>query len=300
MIFREDETCRLDVYITNNIKELSRNAVQNLIEEGNVTVNGKTKKSNYKLQKEDIISVELKQPVELEILPEHMPLNILYEDSELIVLNKPQGVVVHPSAGHYSQTLVNGLLYHCKGNLSGINGVLRPGIVHRIDKDTSGILVVAKTNTAHMLLSKQLENHEMTRKYNAIVKGNVKNDSGTINKPIGRHKKDRKKMAVDEANGKKAITHYKVLERFGKYTFIEAVLETGRTHQIRVHFSSIGHSLLGDETYGKIFESKKIKLCGQVLHAKVLGFIHPTTNEYMEFETSLPPYFLELLEYLRS
>ncbi|MDE6182332.1 MAG: RluA family pseudouridine synthase, partial [Eubacteriales bacterium] len=236
-------------------------------------------------------------PKELNIKEENIPLDIIYEDDDIILINKPQNMVVHPAAGNYEGTLVNALMFHCKGNLSGINGILRPGIVHRIDKDTSGILVVAKNDNAHQKLAIQLANHSMTRVYYAIVTGNLKEDTGTIDAPIGRHKVDRKKMAVINKNSKNAITHYTVLERLKKHTLVKLQLETGRTHQIRVHMAYIGHSLLGDEVYGA--KKQPYKLLGQALHAKVLGFIHPTKNEYMEFETELPEYFNNLIKKLR-
>ena len=231
-----------------------------------------------------------------EIAPEEMPLEILYEDGDVILINKPKNMVVHPAAGHYSGTLVNGLLYHCQGSLSGINGVLRPGIVHRIDKDTTGVLIVCKNDRAHNCLAEQLREHSITRRYRAVVYGNLKEDEGTVNAPIGRHPTQRKRMAVVREGGKEAVTHYRVLERFGKFTYVECVLETGRTHQIRVHMASIGHPLLGDEVYGK--GKSPFHLEGQTLHAIVLGFRHPSTGEYMEFEAPLPAYFEHLLEAL--
>lgn len=296
LVDETDTLGRIDVFITNKLEKTSRSSVQKYLEEQKVTVNGKFVKANYKICTLDKITVKIEDPLELEVVAEDIKLDIIYEDSEVIVINKPQNMVVHPAPGHYSGTLVNALLFHCRSNLSGINGVLRPGIVHRIDKDTSGILVVAKTNEAHQSLTLQLQNHSMVRKYYAIVYGNVKEDNGTIDKSIGRHKTERKKMAVSEKNSKNAITHYKVLKRFKGYTFIEASLETGRTHQIRVHMSYIGHPLLGDSVYGKA--NTKLNLIGQVLHAKMLGFIHPTTNEYMEFNSELPKYFLNLLNIL--
>ncbi len=286
---------RIDTFISTNLENHSRNNIQKNINDGNVLVNGKVVKSNYKLRLNDTIVFEMEEPVELEIVKTKMPLDIVYEDDYVIVINKAQGVVVHPAPGHYGDTLVNGLMYHCDGNLSGINGVMRPGIVHRIDKDTSGVIVIAKNDLAHNELAKQFFDHSITRKYYAIVSGNVKEDTGTIDKPIARAKHDRKKMAIDQ-DGRRAVTHYKVIERYGKYTLIEAKLETGRTHQIRVHFASMQHPLLGDTVYN----SSKItyKLDGQALHAKVLGFIHPKTGEYMEFETELPNYFKEVLRKL--
>jgi len=288
---------RIDVYISSYKDELSRSQVQKLIENGLVTVNGKTTKNNYKLRKGDIIEIEIPDPEPLEIEAENIPLDILYEDKDVIVVNKPQGMVVHPAPGHYSGTLVNALMYHCKDELSGINGCMRPGIVHRIDKDTSGILMIAKSDTAHRSLAEQLAVHSITRKYYAVVCGNIKQDSGTVDKPIARSPKDRKKMAIVEG-GRRAVTHYRVLERFGKYTLVECQLETGRTHQIRVHMASLGHPLLGDTVYGS--EKQPYKLSGQALHAKVLGFNHPVSGKYMEFESSLPEYFEKLLLKLRN
>lgn len=245
-----------------------------------------------------MVSVSVPEPEEPDILPEEIPLDILYEDDSLMVVNKPKDMVVHPSAGHTSGTLVNAVLFHCKGNLSGINGIMRPGIVHRIDKDTTGALLICKTDTCHRILAEQLKVHSITRKYRAVVQGNLKDDEGTVEGPIGRHTTDRKKMAINYKNGKEAITHYRVLERFGNATYIECQLETGRTHQIRVHMASIGHPLLGDTTYGS--SKNPYHLQGQALHAMVLGFLHPVTNEYMEFTAPLPEYFLKLLEKLRK
>lgn len=288
---------RIDVYISSYKEELSRSQVQKLIENGLVEVNGKPTKNNYKLRKGDIIEIEIPDPEPLEIEAENIPLDILYEDKDVIVVNKPQGMVVHPAPGHYSGTLVNALMYHCKDELSGINGCMRPGIVHRIDKDTSGILMIAKSDAAHKSLAEQLAVHSITRKYYAVVCGNIKEECGTVDKPIARSPKDRKKMAIVEG-GRRAVTHYRVLERYGKYTLVECQLETGRTHQIRVHMASLGHPLLGDTVYGS--EKQPYKLLGQVLHAKVLGFNHPVSGKYMEFESSLPEYFEKLLLKLRN
>ncbi|MEA4815748.1 MAG: RluA family pseudouridine synthase [Lachnospiraceae bacterium] len=289
-----DEGTRVDSFISGEIDDISRNSVQRLIDEALVFVNENSVKSNYRLKKGDIIDVTIPDPKEIEILPEDIPLDILYEDAELIVINKPKGMVVHPAPGHYTGTLVNALMFHCKNSLSGINDVLRPGIVHRIDKDTSGVIVAAKTNRAHQSLTLQLAEHSITRCYNAIVFNKVKEDEGTIDKPIGRHPFERKKMAVTERKSKRAVTHYKVLERLGKFTYIEARLETGRTHQIRVHMAYIGHPLLGDTVYGS--SKQPFNTDGQVLHARVLGFIHPVTGEYMEFCANLPEYFEKLLK----
>lgn len=289
---------RIDKYLSDNLEDISRSYLQKLLKEKNITVNEKNIKANYKVQEGDIVSVFIPEPEEPDILPEEIPLDILYEDDSLMVVNKPKDMVVHPSAGHTSGTLVNAILFHCKGNLSGINGIMRPGIVHRIDKDTTGALLICKTDTCHRILAEQLKVHSITRKYRAVVQGNLKDDEGTIEGPIGRHPTDRKKMAVNYKNGKEAITHYRVLERFGNATYIECQLETGRTHQIRVHMASIGHPLLGDSTYGSL--KNPYHLQGQALHAMVLGFLHPVTKEYMEFTAPLPEYFLKLLEKLRK
>ena len=293
----KDEGRRVDVFVAEWLEEISRSRVQSLLESENILVNGKKVKSNYKLKNNDVVSVSMPPLYEAEIVPEDIPLDILYEDDHIIVVNKPKGMVVHPAPGHFSGTLVNALMYHCRDNLSGINGVLRPGIVHRIDKDTSGILVVAKTDTAHKGLAEALSVHDIKRIYYAIVMNKVKEEEGTIDKPIGRHKTDRKKMAV-VPNGRNAVTHYKVIEYLGKYTFIEARLETGRTHQIRVHMASIGNPLLGDEVYGS--KKQPFNTDGQVLHAGVLGFIHPVTGEYMEFSAPLPEYFQKVLRLIRD
>lgn len=296
-ITKDDEEKRIDTFLVSNLTDISRSRIQKLIEENQITVNDKNINKNYKLKKNDSIIIQIQQPKEIEILPENIPLDIIYEDNDVILVNKPQNMVVHPANGHYTHTLVNGLMYHRKDNLSGINGVMRPGIVHRIDKDTSGILIVAKNDKAHNSLSNQLKDHSMTRVYYAVVCGNLKNDKGTINAPIGRHPIDRKKMAVTLKNSKNAVTHYEVINRFKKYTLIRLKLETGRTHQIRVHMSHIGHPLLGDIVYGN--QKQPFNLTGQTLHAKILGFLHPTTNKYMEFETPLPNYFEDILKKLQ-
>ena len=294
----KDETGkRIDVYIYRFRDDLSRSQVQKLITDGKVTVNGKNIKSNYRLREKDIIDIEIPDPEPLDIEAEDISLNILYEDSDVIVIDKPQGMVVHPAPGHYSGTVVNALMYHCKDSLSGINGCMRPGIVHRIDMNTSGIIVAAKSDAAHKSLAVQFAEHSINRRYRAIVVGNIKEDTLTVDKPIGRNPRDRKKMAVVEG-GKRAVTHFTVLERFGKYTYIEASLETGRTHQIRVHMAYSGHPLLGDNIYGS--EKQPYKLMGQVLHAGVLGFVHPATGEYMEFRSEVPEYFEKLLERFRE
>lgn len=289
---------RLDRVLAGREPEISRSYLQKLIRDGSVLVDGKPAKAGAKLSEGTRIELLLPKPAEPEILPEDLSLDILYEDGDVILINKPKGMVVHPSAGHYTGTLVNGLLYHCRGELSGINGVLRPGIVHRIDKDTTGVLIACKNDRAHNALAEQLKEHTITRRYRAIVCGNLKEEEGTVDAPIGRHPVERKKMAVVRSGGKRAVTHYRVLERFGAYTYIECRLETGRTHQIRVHMASIGHPLLGDEVYGR--GKNPFHLEGQTLHAMVLGFVHPSTGEYMEFEAPLPEYFEELLRKLRQ
>ncbi len=298
---QEDKSKRIDVFVTEQIEELektiSRSRIQKLIEQQYLKVNDNSVKSNYKLREKDVVVLTIPDVEVVKILPENIDIDILYEDKDIIVVNKPQGMVVHPAAGHMTGTLVNALLYHCKDQLSGINGEQRPGIVHRIDKDTSGVLMVAKNDKAHQCLALQLAEHSITRKYHAIVFNGIKEESGTINKPIGRSTQDRKKMAITQKNSRHAVTHYKVLERLGNYTYIEAQLETGRTHQIRVHMTSIGHPLLGDMVYGS--KKQPFSLQGQALHAKVLGFIHPSTKQYMEFEAPLPEYFLKLIEKLK-
>lgn len=293
----EEAGVRIDKYLAEQLPDITRSYLQKLLKDGSVQMNGKPVKTSTKTAAGAVIGLTIPEPEEPEILPEDIPLDILYEDSDVILINKPKNMVVHPAAGHYTGTLVNALMYHCKGDLSGINGVLRPGIVHRIDKDTTGVLIVCKNDKAHNALAEQLKEHSITRKYRAIVCGNLKEDEGTVDAPLGRHPQDRKKMAIVRTGGKRAVTHYRVLERFGNYTYIECQLETGRTHQIRVHMASLGHPLLGDEVYGRV--KSPFKLEGQTLHAMVLGFIHPTTGEYMEFEAPLPEYFEKLLEKLR-
>ncbi len=286
---------RIDKYISENADDISRSYAATLCEEGKVTVCGKTVTKKYQPKDGDIIEIDLPEPESLDLVPENIPLDILYEDEDVIVVNKQQGMVVHPANGNTSGTLVNALLYHCGDNLSAINGVVRPGIVHRIDKDTAGLLVVAKNNDAHNALAEQLKERKASRRYYALVNGNVK-ENGTVNKPIGRHPKDRKKMAI-VVGGREAVTHYKVLESFSGYTLLECILETGRTHQIRVHMASLGHSLVGDRAYG--ISKEKIKTEGQLLFAKTIGFKHPKTGEYMEFTAGLPEYFEEILNKLR-
>lgn len=290
---------RIDKVLSELESELSRSYIQKIIKEGNVKVNQKIVKANYKVAAGDQIVFEVPELVEMDILPEKMELDILYEDDDVILINKGKGMVVHPAAGHYSGTIVNGLLYHCQGQLSGINGVMRPGIVHRIDMNTTGVIVACKNDKAHRDLAEQLKQHSITRKYNAIVYNCFQQEEGTIEGPIGRHPADRKKMAINYRNGKDAVTHYRVLENLqGKYALVECQLETGRTHQIRVHMASIQHPLLGDDVYGP--QKSPYHLQGQVLHARVLGFVHPTTKEYMEFEAPLPEYFQKLLKGLNS
>lgn len=293
----ENRRERIDKFLTGELSQLSRSHIQKLIKEGNVFVNGQPVKANYKTMDKDEICVRIPDLKEPDILPEEIPLDILYEDQDVLVVNKPKGMVVHPCPGHYSGTLVNALLYHCKDSLSGINGVQRPGIVHRIDMDTTGSLLVCKNDCAHQILAEQLKEHSIHRVYHAIVHGVLKEDEGTIEGPIGRHPIDRKKMSINHKNGKNAVTHYKVLQRFANFTYVQCSLETGRTHQIRVHMASLYHPLLGDAVYGPVKCPVK-GLQGQTLHAKILGFIHPTTGKYMEFDAPLPEYFKNLLSKL--
>ena len=287
---------RIDRFLADS-QDLTRSFLQKILKEGEVIVNGKSVKANYKLRKGDRIEFEIPEAVEPDIVAEDIPLSILYEDADVLVVDKPKGMVVHPAAGHYSRTLVNAVMYHGKGELSGINGVLRPGIVHRIDRDTTGSIIICKNDMAHNEIARQLKEHSINRRYRAIVTGVLKDEEGTIEGAIGRDKKDRKKMAIT-ADGKPAVTHYRVLQRFKHYTYVECVLETGRTHQIRVHMASIGHPLLGDEVYGR--RSDKYKCEGQCLHAMTLGFHHPRTGEYIEVNAPLPPYFEHLLAVLES
>ena len=289
---------RLDVFVTRHLSDkLSRNAAAELIKAGCVTVDGKQRKANYALKPEETVSVTIPAPKQTKILPENIPLDILYEDSDILIVNKPKGMVVHPANGHPDHTLVNAVLYHCGDQLSGINGEIRPGIVHRIDRDTTGSLIVCKNDAAHRKIAEQMKSHSITRIYEGIVSGRLKEDSGTIRGNIGRDPKDRKKMAVVKNGGKPAVTHYMVLERFLNASYVRFTLETGRTHQIRVHMASIGHPLLGDPLYGT--KKDPYHLQGQALHAKTIGLVHPSTGEYLEAEAPLPEYFIRLLERLR-
>lgn len=298
IINNEDTSKRIDKFLADNLPDTTRSVIQGYISEGCVLVNNAGINKNYKTRLNDVITVSVPEPVELEALPENIPLDIVYEDNDVIVVNKPKGMVVHPAVGNYTGTLVNALLFHCKDSLSGINGVLRPGIVHRIDKNTSGLLIVAKNDIAHKGLAEQIKEHSFTREYETIVYGNIKADTGTIDQPIGRNPSDRKKMTVTAQNSKNAITHFTVLERFNEFTHLAVKLETGRTHQIRVHMAYINHPVAGDDVYGP----KKVitKLNGQCLHARKIGFVHPVTGEYLEFTSELPKYFSSFLKELKN
>lgn len=287
---------RIDKYISDNIAELTRSAVQGLIENGLVLADGKPVSKNCKLRGGETVEVEIPEPEPMDAVPEDIPLSIVYEDSDLLVVNKPKGMVVHPAHGNYTGTLVNALLHHCGDSLSGINGVIRPGIVHRIDKDTSGLLIVAKNDASHLHLAEQIKVHSFTREYEAVACGYFKEPEGTVDAPIGRHRTDRKKMCVTTENSRNAVTHYSVIKQYGGYAHVRLRLETGRTHQIRVHLSYIGHPVLGDAVYGKLFKGIE----GQCLHARKIGFIHPSTGEYMEFTSELPDYFVSVLNKLEK
>ena len=293
LVYESDSPQRIDVYLSDALDKTTRSHIQKLIENNDISVNKNKIKANYKLKKGDIISVNIPEAKDISVDAEDIPLNIVYEDNDMLVVNKPQGMVVHPAAGNYEGTLVNALLFHCRDSLSGINGEKRPGILHRIDKDTSGLLLVAKNDYAHVGLAEQIKEHSLTREYKALVHGNVKSDLGTINAPIGRSDKDRKKMTITYKNSREAVTHYQVMERYNGYTLLKLRLETGRTHQIRVHMSKNGHPVVGDKTYG--IKKEPFNLKGQLLHAYKVGFIHPITKEYMEFESELPEYFMDIL-----
>lgn len=297
IVIEEEEGDRLDIYLSAQLGDMSRSYIQKLIKDKKVTVNGKIEKAKYLVKEDDKIVIQIPAPKLLEVIPQDIPIDIVYEDKDILIVNKPQDMVVHPAPGNYEGTLVNAILYHCKENLSSINGIIRPGIVHRIDKDTSGLLMIAKNNNAHNSLAEQLKDHSITREYQFICHGVVKEDKITVNKPIGRNPKDRLKMAIVK-DGKNATTHFEVVKRYENFTHMKARLETGRTHQIRVHALSINHPLLGDEVYGPK-NNKFNKLKGQTLHAKKLGFIHPTTKEYIEFDSELPKYFQEILNKLK-
>ena len=292
----EDTGSRIDKYISDNIEQLTRSAVQGLLEKESILVSGRSVSKNYKLRAGDTVTVEIPEPEPMDAQPEDIPLDIVYEDDDLLVVNKPKGMVVHPAHGHYTGTLVNALLHHCGDSLSGINGVIRPGIVHRIDRFTSGLLIVAKNDESHRHLAQQIKEHSFTREYEAVACGHFKQTEGTVDAPIGRHKTDRKKMCVTQENSRNAVTHYTVLHQYGGYAHVRLRLETGRTHQIRVHLSYIGHPVLGDDVYGKPYKGIE----GQCLHARKIGFIHPSTGEYMEFTSDLPDYFQAVLRKLEK
>ncbi len=296
-VSEDDESERVDKYLSSLLPDLTRSYIQKQISEGLLLINDKVSKANYRLKSEDRVLLSVPDSVIPDIEPENIPIEIVYEDDDVAIVNKPQGMVVHPSSGHYNGTLVNALLFHLNGRLSGINGVLRPGIVHRIDKDTSGLLIICKSDFSHGKIAEQLKEHSANRIYHAIVHGKLKDDTGVINAPIGRSPVDRKKMAII-SDGKNAVTHYKVLERFKDYTYIELKLETGRTHQIRVHMTSIGHPLMGDPVY--MPQKEPVHCEGQMLHAKSIGFISPSLNRYIEFDSNLPEHFEKVLKYLRN
>ncbi|MBQ3421041.1 MAG: RluA family pseudouridine synthase [Romboutsia sp.] len=297
LVGEDEEGDRLDVYLSEQLGDMSRSYIQKIIKDKKVEVNGKVEKAKYLVKEDDKIKIEIPTPKLLEVVPQNIPIDIVYEDNDVLIVNKPQNMVVHPAPGNYENTLVNAILYHCKDKLSSINGVIRPGIVHRIDKDTSGLLMIAKNNNAHTSLAEQLKDHSITREYEFICHGVVKEDKVTVDKSLGRNPKDRLKMAIVK-DGKHAVTHFEVIQRFDNFTHMRARLETGRTHQIRVHALSINHPLLGDPVYGP--KNSKFKLDGQTLHAKKIGFIHPTTNEYIEFNSELPDYFKNIIKKLEN
>ncbi len=299
VVGEEDGDIRIDKYLSGCCEDMSRSFLQKLLKEGSVLVDEKPVKSSYKVDGGDVVTLDVPEAVEPEILAEPMELEILYEDEDVVLVNKPKGMVVHPGAGHLTGTLVNGLMYHCRGQLSGINGILRPGIVHRIDMDTTGILVVCKNDQAHKSIAAQLKEHSITRRYWAIAHGRIDEEEITVDAPIGRHPTERKKMSIHARNGKPAITHITVIKQFKGYAYVECRLETGRTHQIRVHMASIGHPLLGDRVYGPD-KCPFPQLRGQTLHAGILGFVHPRTGQYMEFNAPLPEYFRHLLDKLEK
>lgn len=298
IITAETGGIRIDKFLADSVPDISRSSIVNLIDTGNILVNEKQINKKYKLSVGDIIKIEIPEPVPYEAKAENIALDIIYEDDDLLVVNKPKGMVVHPAPGNYEGTLVNALLFHCKDSLSGINGVMRPGIVHRIDKDTSGLLIVAKNDFSHTILAKQIKEHSFTREYEAVVFGNLKEENGTVDAPIGRNPVDRKKMCITTKNSKNAVTYYSVICRYKGYTHIKCILETGRTHQIRVHMASLGHPVAGDLVYG--IKNEKVDFTGQCLHARKIGFIHPRTGEYMEFTSDLPDYFKKFLRKLEN
>ena len=296
LVLEDEEGDRLDVYLSSQLGDMSRSYIQKIIKDKKVKVNNKEEKAKYLVKEDDKVVIEIPEPKLLEVTPQDIPIDIVYEDSDLLIVNKQQDMVVHPAPGNYDNTLVNAIIYHCKDNLSSINGVIRPGIVHRIDKDTSGLLMIAKNNNAHNSLAEQLKDHSITREYEFICHGVVKEDKITVNKPIGRNPKDRLKMAIVQ-DGRNAVTHFEVVERYDNFTHMRARLETGRTHQIRVHALSINHPLLGDSVYGP--KTNKFKTKGQTLHAKKLGFMHPSSNEYVEFDSELPKYFTDIVNKIK-
>lgn len=296
IVLNEHSGERIDKFLSAQISEITRSSIQKLIIDGGVDVNDQNVTKNYKVKTDDQVVLKIPDPVELEIKPQDIPIEIVYQDDDLLIVNKPKGMVVHPAPGNYEGTLVNALMYKCRDNLSSINGVIRPGIVHRIDKNTSGLLIIAKNDMAHSVLSEQIKQHSFTRQYEAVVCGRFKATEGTVDAPIGRHYTDRKKMCVTDKNSKNAITHYTVIRQYERYSHIKLRLETGRTHQIRVHMAYIGHPVLGDDVYGKPFKS----IDGQCLHAKKIGFIHPRTKEYLEFDSDLPDYFIDILNKIKQ